>query len=319
MEKQKNIAVIGLGGVGSYFGGKLANNTNRKYNVQFLAKGEHLKAIQSNGLVVQNLKINTKFVSKPDMATDDISKIPTPDVVIIAVKSYDLDFVVTQLSEIITDNTIILPLINGIDIYDRVRSKLSKGIVLPSCAYVNSYIHKPGIINQTENEGWVIIGRDPQNKSIGLQELSTIFSDSDINHKIMDNPSSEIWGKYMFNAAYSLVTACYNKTVAEVFLDYDLKEITRKVMLEIYHIGIAKGVVFHNNIIEDSINRARIYPYDMKTSYQIDIENNEKQNEGDLYAGTILRLSAETRIPTPVTEELYNKVKSGTSKKACFA
>ena len=135
-KKIKNVCIYGIGGVGGYFGGKIANEIskgNRAIQVYFIGRGEHLKAVQQQGLHLVTDK--EKFLCFPNIATDDVEQIPTPDLYLLCVKGYDLDNAVASISKNIHAETVILPLLNGVDIYERIREHLQNAIVSPACVY----------------------------------------------------------------------------------------------------------------------------------------------------------------------------------------
>ncbi|GAH71758.1 unnamed protein product, partial [marine sediment metagenome] len=153
----KSVCVYGIGGVGGYFGGRIAHEVskgNRAIQVYFIGRGEHLKAIQQHGLNLFTDK--EEFHCFPNIATDNIRHIPTPDLYLLCVKGYDLDNAVASISKNISADTIILPLLNGVDIYERIRTNLQKAIVSPACVYVSSSIEKPGTIRQKGPEGHIV-------------------------------------------------------------------------------------------------------------------------------------------------------------------
>jgi len=113
----KSVCVYGIGGVGGYFGGRIAHEISkgrRAIQVYFIGRGEHLKAIQQHGLNLITDK--EEFICFPNIATDNIGHIPTPDLYLLCVKGYDLDNAVASISKNISADTIVLPLLNGVDI-----------------------------------------------------------------------------------------------------------------------------------------------------------------------------------------------------------
>jgi len=233
----------------------------------------------------------------------------------LAVKSYDLENILSQISFNINDNTIILPLLNGVDIYERVRKIIKNGFVLPACAYVSTHIEMSGVVTQTGPAGKLLFGRDPQNPNYFPNSLIEVLKSSKINFQWFENPYPAIWEKYMFIAAYGLVTASSNKTIGEVFSDFNLKENARQVMVEIYNIARKKGILLCDCIVEDSLNKARSFAHETKTSYQRDIENKGKINEGDLFGQTILKLAIENDVSAPVTDKLFRVISTHLNKK----
>jgi 2-dehydropantoate 2-reductase len=151
----KRVCIYGAGGVGGYFGGKISEAFSTpefsEYEVYFIARGEHLKAIKQHGIVVKTP--GRIFSAKPTLATEDVSEIPRPDLILLCVKSYDLQQAVAAIKTIANKNTVIVPLLNGVDIVERIRAILDTGIVLPACVYLGTHIESPGVINQSGGKG----------------------------------------------------------------------------------------------------------------------------------------------------------------------
>ena len=121
-----------------------------------MARGNHLDEIKKNGLTLKTSEGET-LICKPTLASNNIDDFPTPQLCLICVKSYDLDQLIENMKEKLSDNTIIIPLMNGIDIYERIRKNLKKSIVLPSCVYVGSHIENQGLVIQSGNPGFFCI------------------------------------------------------------------------------------------------------------------------------------------------------------------
>ena len=118
-----------------------------------------MKAIQEQGLKLITDK--EELLSIPNIATDKIENIPTPDLYLLCVKGYDLKDAVIEIAKNIADDTIVVPLLNGVDIYERVRAILSKEIVIPAAIYVTSSIEAPGVVRQSGPEGRIVYGGGP--------------------------------------------------------------------------------------------------------------------------------------------------------------
>jgi len=318
VEKNKieNICICGIGGVGGYFGGKIAHKINQLNDnvrkVYFIARGPHLEEIKKNGLLLHTSD-GKKITCIPTLATNNINEVPVPDLCIICVKSYDLDEIVKMLKNKIVSETIIIPLMNGIDIYDRIRKNLKTGIVLPACVYVGSHIEKPGLVIQSGNPGFIYCGLDPQFPNFDPKNLIAFFNEMGILFNWRDDPYSAIWEKYVLVASFALVTAYTGQTLGGVINDKRSIEILRKVMKEIVLIAEKKKIKLPENVIEKIIELCKDYP-EVKTSYQRDIEKG-KNNEGDLFGGAIIRMGKELNIPTPMTKSLYNEIQKKFRKK----
>ena len=308
----EKVCVYGVGGVGGYFGSKIAyaitESPGREYRSYFIARGAHLEAIKRDGIRV--VSPDRTLVGKPNQATDDIAQIPDPDLILICVKSYDLDNVVKYIEPKVKETTIIIPLLNGANIYDRIRAHLSTGIVLPACVFVGAHIEKPGVILQNGGDGRILFGKDPRHNTFDPHTVISAFSDFGITCQWNENPFPAIWSKYIFIASFGLVTVYTGKCLGEIMEDTTAKKYVHEIMQEIFTIAQAKGITLPSDIIERSIYKAKDFPYDTKTSYQRDVELKGKINEGDLYGGTIIEEGKSSGIPTPVTGLIYSEIQS---------
>jgi len=301
----ENIWICGIGGVGGYFGGVIAKKLeNSSPNVYFLARGPHLEEIKKNGLTLR-LDNGEELLCKPTLASDDVNEFPAPDLCIICVKSYDLDNLIISFREKITNKTVIISLMNGIDIYERIRKNFNNGIVLPTCVYIGSHIAKPGYVIQSGNPGFFNSGPDPQNPDFSPEKILDIFKEIDIGMNWREDPLPAIWEKYLLVASFALVSAHTGQTLGGIIDDKDSQEMLREIMQEIIMIANKKGISLSNNIIEDTIEFCKDYP-EVKPSYARDVEKG-KINEGDLFGGTIIRMGKTLGIPTPITVSIYKE------------
>ena len=308
-KKIKSVCVYGIGGVGGYFGGRIAHEIskgNRAVQVYFIGRGEHLKTIQQHGLNLITDK--EEFLCFPNIATDNIRHVPAPDLYLLCVKGYDLDITAVSISKNISAGTIILPLLNGVDIYERIRTSLEKAIVSPASVYVSSSIEKPGTIRQKGPEGHIIFGKDPRYLGYNYGYLIEFFNQMGISSTWHDNPYPAIWEKYIFITAFSLMTAYSGKTIGGVLSDDKLKSMTENIMKEVVLIGKAKNIDFEQDIVEKTIQKAQSFPYETKTSFQRDYEKGNNRHEGDIFGGTLIRLAKEHHILIPTITAVYGEL-----------
>jgi len=305
------ICFFGVGGVGGYFGALVTKRFRSEHEIYFVARGGHKDAIFRNGLTLKKSGGAEVINVLPKLCADDIKEIPVCDVIILSVKGYDLDEAVRSLSTISNKETVILPLLNGVDIYDRIRKNLKTSILLPSCVYVGTHIESPGVISQNGGDGKILLGVDPRHPDYYPLELLNIFQESGIQYSWESNVPVSIWSKYMFIAAYGLITATFDKSIGQILDDSMLSKHTLSIMREIESIAKRMNIPLGDDIVEVSFNKARQFPYETKTSFQRDVESKGKINEADLLGGTIIRLGNELNIPVPNTarimDELFKK------------
>lgn len=301
-----NIGIIGVGGVGGYFGSKLARTKKAEDQIYFIARGEHLKKIKENGLIVRS-KEEGESVCHPTLATDKISDLPMLDICLICVKAYDLENVLQELKGKIKDTTQILPLLNGIDIYERIRKVISNGYVYPACVYIGTHIGEPGVICQNGGQCKIIFGKDFNRLDSEAELLRQALETAQINFLWTKEYLEAIWSKYMCIASYALVTAAYDKTMGEVYEDKSLSEKLLAIMNVIYKLAQKKGINFPTDCINSAYQKALDFPHDTKTSFQRDYEK-KRNDERQIFGQTLITLATHHNIdPTPV-QEVYNKL-----------
>jgi 2-dehydropantoate 2-reductase len=302
-----NIGVIGVGGIGGYYGGKLTRliEIDPAMKVYFIARGQHLEEIRKNGLLLDTDE--GEFICKPTYATDNFSELPVLDLCLVCVKSYDLDNAMLSLRGKVASHTMILPLLNGVDIYERIRTRISDGIVLPACVYIGTHIEKPGKVTQRGGTCVVHFGHDPERKDFN-KGIFNLFDTSGIKYIWYDNPYPEIWNKFLMIAPFGLVTANYDKTFGEILQSDELSRHAENIMKEIVSIAKVKGIDLPQNIVAETFNKAKKFPPDTRTSFQRDFENMMKSDERDLFGGTILRMGLELGISTDATRIIYDSI-----------
>ncbi len=305
-----NICFFGVGGVGGYYGTILSKyfNETGKGNTYFIARGKHKDAIIEKGLLLKKEGGKEELLIKPHFCTDTVNDLPVCDIVVASVKGYDLESVTKDIEKITDENSIILPLLNGADIYDRMRQHLKKGYILPACLYLGTHIESPGVIFQKGGSCQISIGKDPLYPEFYPDKLINVFKSSDILIEIFENVNIEIWTKYIFIASFALVTATYNKTIGEVANDGKLSILVKDIMQEIELISRALKIELPSDIVETSFSKANQFPFETKTSFQRDVESKGRQSEWDLFGGTVVRYAERFNIPANSTKNTLDKL-----------
>ena len=307
---KKQITIVGLGGVGGYFGFKI-NQFNEKANeffISFVARNETYSVVKENGLTLLSSE-HTESVTKPNFVYQNISEINQPDLILICVKEYDLENVCKQLQHIITENTILLPLMNGADIYDRIRKIIPNNTILPSCVYVASHIKAKGIVEHKGKAGKIIIGKDPNHSSKNIDWIINLLQNSKIDFDYKENSFADIWTKFIFITSFGLVTAKYNSSIGTVCTDEIQKQEATNIMVELKSIANKKGIILQDNSIESTFEKAMTFPFNTPTSLQLDINSKKENNELELFAGAIINYGKELNTTTSFTEKIYSELK----------
>lgn len=307
---KKHIVIIGLGGVGGYFGFKInqLNETSEAYKVTFAARGETYEKVKENGLILLSPEHSAAHTF-PDALEQQIIDIKDPDLILICVKEYDLENVCTQLKQIIHKDTVLLPMMNGADIYERIRAAIPDNVILPACIYVASHIKEKGTVEHKGKAGKMIMGRDPQHFTADINWIAELMKKSKIDIDFKDSALTDIWTKFIFIASFGPVTAKYNSSIGTVCTDARQKQEAAEIMKEIKRIADQKEIHLSADIIEETFEKAGAFPFETPTSLQLDIHSGKKDNELELFAGAVLKYGAELNIETPFTERVYQDLK----------
>ena len=293
------ILIYGTGGVGGYFGGRLAK---AGHDVTFIARNESLKAIKENGLIVKS--VNGDFTVKPAKATDDISEIESPDLVIFGLKSWQIKDAAKHLKSIITEETMVLPLQNGADNMEKLQEVLPKKNVLAGFCRIYSKKEAPGVINHFQFDPEIIFGELDNEKSERVLKLKEIFNNSGFKGIIPDDIHKAIWKKFSFIATVSGLGGLTRVSIGKMWQDDYLQGILKKTGLEIQAIAQAKGVDFNDEDVAQLFQFIGNQGMTATASTQRDIMAGRPSELGN-FNGYIVEQGKKYDIDTPVNEFIY--------------
>jgi 2-dehydropantoate 2-reductase len=292
--------IIGVGGVGGYFGGKISNSGQK---VTLIARGKHLEAIQKQGLQVKS--INGDFVTQPFCATDTIDTVEKADIVLICTKSWQVAEAAKLIQPVLKEDTIIIPLQNGADNAEKVCSVLDSKHVLGGLCKIYSKIEAPGIISHFGHQPEVVFGELDKSKTKRLQKVKEVFDKAGFNNTISKDIEVDIWSKFMFITTVSGLGALTRATIGEMYKSWETHRILEQTATEIYKIGIAKGVSLPDDIVSRSMAFIGKQPYDATASMQRDIMEG-RPSELDNFNGFIVKQGAKLDISTPANTFIYS-------------
>ncbi len=293
-----NIVVFGAGAVGGYFGGKLAK---AGFNVTFIARGKTFEAIKTNGLKVKS--IFGDFVVHPNV-TDNVSEIKDADVIILGVKSWQIEEVAKQLKPILNKNTMVLPLQNGADNADRLREILNPENVLAGLCKIVSKIESPGVIDHFAFEPEIVFGEYDNQKTERVKALKTIFDKAEFKNRIAEDIQLEIWKKFLFIATVSGIGALTRSTFGVMRADEHIRSMLYQTAHEIVTIANAKGIGLTNDDIDMILKAVDNLIPETTASMQRDIMEG-RPSELDNFNGYIVKTGKQLHITTPVNAFAY--------------
>ncbi len=298
------VAIFGIGGVGGYYGGKLANRfpPGSEHEIIFYCRGAHLEAIRRNGLKL--LARDGELVAHPSIATDKAAEMGTLDVAVFAVKGYSLPEVARAARPAIDPDTVVIPLGNGVDNDEVLRRELGTGRVLNGGVYISTHVEAPGVVEQTGGTRKLFFG-SPAGETEPYRKVEAMLQDAGIDATLSDNILRDVWAKFIFIDAISGVTSLHSVTIGTVLGTPDLKDLLVGLMREVEALAQRLQVGLPAGIVELAVERAGAFPADTKTSMQLDVEKGT-HTELDTMLGYVVRKGNELGIPTPRHVEVYD-------------
>ena len=308
ISKPIKIVIAGIGGVGGYFGGKLAKHfeNNNEVAIIFYARGENEKAIRANGLQVESGIGN--FIARPALITSKASEIGIADFLILCTKSYDLEQTLLQLFPCIDHSTMILPLLNGIDSNQKIKDIFPENEVAEGCVYIVSRLVKPGVIKQMSDRRLLFFGSKTVS-SEKLHQLENIFKQAGIDARLPDDIQQTIWEKFLFISPLATATSHFDASVGLVLSNPQHRAILLLLLAELKKIAESKQIHLSDNIIEKILEKMGSLPFDITSSMHTDFEN-KKPTELDSLTGIVVKLGQQLNVATPTYERLYNELRT---------
>ncbi len=264
------IGILGIGGVGGYFGGLLgkAYAESDAIEIIFIARGNTQNTIAQNGL-----KISTDTTESnvfPNLVSNDPAEIGTLDVLICATKTYDIENSLMSIKDCITSDTIILPLYNGVDGTERIQTLFPENTILKACVYIVSMITSPGNIKKIGSYEKLFFGSKtvPISKLEGLQ---SIFTNAKIESYLVENIEETIWEKFIFISALASATSYLNQNIGGILNNPTNKEFYISLLKEISAVALAKGINLPKDIVAQTLIKLEKSPQDNTSSMHRDV------------------------------------------------
>jgi 2-dehydropantoate 2-reductase len=287
------IVVFGTGGVGGYFGGRLAASGS---DVAFLARGAHLEALRTHGLRISSPKGDLHLPRV--VASDDPRALGPADVVLFAVKLYDVESAAPQLSVLIGPDTVVVPLQNGVEATDTVVRAVGASHVAGGTAYISAVIAEPGVIRHVAL-GEMIFGELDRVRTPRLERLLEACRAAGFQATLSDDIQIDIWSKFVRLSAFSGVTAWARCSAGRIRDDADLWDTWTGAVKESIAVARAKGVGLPESIFDDSVARFRAMPAETKSSMLEDLERG-RALELPWLSGAVVRLGREAGVDVPI-------------------
>ena len=298
------IVIYGTGGVGGYFGGRLAQAGE---DVTFIARGEHLRAIKANGLRVDSP--NDDFVIYPARATDNINQAGETDLVILGVKAWQVPDAARAIKPVIGSTATVLPLQNGVDAVPQLVDELGSRNVVGGLCRIVSYVVEPGHIRHAGFAPTIIIGELDNQRTERITKIEEVFKHAGLDTTIAADIQVALWTKFLFIASFSGVGALANAPAEVLRSDPKRRAQMQSAMEEIYTLAHARGVKLPSDSVEKVMAAVDNLPDDATSSMQRDIAAG-KPSELESQNGAVVRMARESGIDVPTHELIYQTLKA---------
>ena len=302
------IAIMGTGGIGGYFGGSLAH---AGLDVTFIARGHHLQAIRVDGLQVQSP--NGDFDVKPAKATDHPAEVGVVDVILFCVKTYDVEQAAEQMRPLIGAQTVILPVLNGIDHIEKLSALIGAEHVLGGIVACGSHIAAPGVIHHT-SFNTITFGEMGGGMSARCEAIQKAFTVHGVEMAVVPNVVHSLWQK-LTNLSGLGVCSVVRGGYHVVRSAPETLELVRQAAQETVALAHAKGIAVPDTMPADLVKLFREFPLDFKPSMLVDLEHGRRL-EVEWLNGTVSRLGKAVGVPTPVNDYIYASLKPWANGKA---
>lgn len=294
------IAVIGAGGVGGYFGGKLAQ---AGVDTTFIVRGNTLSALRANGLRVDS--IGGDFVVNPVQATDDPSTVGPVDAVLLTVKAWQIPEAVANIGPLLGAGTVVVPMENGVEAPEQLARLVGAEHAVGGLCGIVSFLVAPGHIKHAGADPFVMFGELDSRPSERLERLRQTFTDAGVSAIIPPDIHHSLWSKLLFIVPTSGVGAITRVPIGVWRGMPGTRAIAEEVLREIVAVAGARGVTLESDAVEVTMARIDGMPPEATTSMHRDIVQ-ARPSELDAQLGAVVRLGREAGVPTPVTDLLYN-------------
>jgi 2-dehydropantoate 2-reductase len=286
------IAIVGAGGVGGYFGGRLAAAGT---DVTFIARGAHLDALRSRGLTIHSSKGDLRL---PHVhATDNPAAVGPVDIVLFTVKLYDAEAASRLLPPLIGPDTAVIPLQNGVEGADIVARQAGTAHTAGGTVYVAAVIAEPGVIHHSALDH-LIFGELAGGRSARLERLLETCRPAGFQATLSEHVQVDIWTKFIRLAVFSGMTTVTRCPIGPIVADAELFAMIKTGCREAMAVARAKGVAVPESVIDEVDQAFRALPPHMKSSMLEDLERGRRL-EVPWLSGAVVRIGREVGVETP--------------------
>jgi 2-dehydropantoate 2-reductase len=297
------IAVMGAGGVGGYFGAKLAQGG---HDVAFVARGRHLSAMRERGLTVRSATGDVRLPAP--VGTDDPATLGRADVVLFAVKLWDTEEAAQAVRPLVAGGGVVVPFQNGVGSVERIGAIVGAERVMGGVAQIAATIAEPGVIAHTGTMARLRFGPVQAAQRPAAEALLAACSGAGIDAELVTDIRRALWEKFVFLAAFSGLTSVARQPIGVLRADAELRATLEAAMREAWTVGRAHGIALADDFVSQLLKFADGLPAEMKSSMLNDLLAGNRL-EAPWLCGAVAGMAAAAGIPAPVNATLYAALK----------
>jgi 2-dehydropantoate 2-reductase len=295
------IVVMGSGGVGGFYGGRLAH---AGYDVTFVARGSHLHALRENGLLIENEAQGDIHVPRVRV-TDDPASAGRADLVLVGVKLWDTEAAARAIKPIIGPDTGVLSVQNGVIKDDILRRELGASNLMGGVAYVGTTIARPGVIRQTGTLQRLVFGEYDGHRSARAEGFLEALLKAGIQAELSTDIRKTIWEKYVFLVGLSGATSTIRLPIGPIRSNPRTRAFLLDLMKETVAVGRAHGVNLPPDYAEQRLAFADTVAAHMTSSLYHDLERGNRL-EVEWLSGGVVQLGEVVGVPTPMNRAVWD-------------
>ena len=299
------IAFIGIGALGSYFGGRLAKAGN---DVIFIARGAMLEVLRKEGLRVESPLGN--FALPKVHATSDPTGVGLVDAVFVTTKAWQVAEAAQQIRSTIGPETIVVPLQNGVEAYGQLAAVLGSEHVLEAMCHILAMVTAPGVVRHAGAKALITVGERNNMRTQRLERLVECLSAAELDTRIPDNIQVALWEKFEFVASFGAVGAVTRAPAGVIRSLPEARSLLERAVQEIAGLARASDIPVPNESVASTMKLVDSAPADATSSMQRDLVAG-RPSELEAQSGAIVRLGFASHFPTPVHEIIYNALLPG--------
>ncbi len=293
------IGVVGAGGVGGYYGARLAL---AGAEVGLIARGDHLAAIRERGIRV---RADDGDFTVRVAASDDPAEIGPCDAVLFCVKSYDTDQAAALLGPLLKPETGVVSFQNGVDNEEKIAARIGPGHVIGGVSFILAHIAEPGVVKQVGSVRRVIFGELDGSRTERVERLLAEFRKAEIDSDLADDIRVVLWDKFAILCALAGLTAVTRLPIDQLLAVPETRKLFREMVREVSIVARAEGVELADDIVDQKTAFAEALGPDSSSSLHHDLVTGHRL-ELDALHGELTRRAARHGIHVPVSEMIYS-------------